>query len=186
MKKIYVILAALVLLPLLVSLAIIAQEPEKKNKDLPNFHKVNDNLYRGGQPMNGGLKKLAGLGIKTVVNLRGDGEEVRNEEATVNDLGMRYVSVPMSNLGRPTDGQIRQVMEIIETDANAPVFIHCRRGADRTGVVVAVYRIIHDGWTADRAIEEAKRYGMGYVQFMKRDYIKDYYEEQSNNAKQVK
>ncbi|MBO0722086.1 MAG: dual specificity protein phosphatase family protein, partial [Blastocatellia bacterium] len=58
---------------------------------------------------------------------------------------------------------------------NAPVFVHCRRGSDRTGVIIALYRIKQDGWTAEQAIKEANLYGMGFIQFRKRQYINDYY-----------
>ncbi len=179
-------LIAVMSILLSVSFTFAAQQPEERHKELPNFHRVNEGLYRGAQPKDGGLKKLADLGIKSIVNLRGESEGNQLEEAEAKELGMQYFSVPMSSLGRPTSEQVKQVMEIIETKEKAPVFIHCRRGADRTGVIIAIYRIDNDGWTAEQAIEEAKLYGMGMVQFQKRDYIKDYYEKRRENAKLVK
>lgn len=155
-----------------------AQEKAQRYKELPNFHQVNERLYRGGQPKDGGLERLAALGVKTIVNLRGAGDGTTGEEAKARTLGMRFVSLPMPNVGRPTGEQIARALEIIDDPANAPVFVHCKRGADRTGVLIAAYRIKHDGWTDEQAITEANRHGMGFIQFRKRDFLSDYYKDQ--------
>ncbi len=161
----------------LLSLSVVAKQQEPPYRELPNFHQVKEHLYRGGQPKKGGLKKLAELGIKTIINLRGDSEDTLAEESEAKRLGFLYYNIPMSSIGRPTDEQISKVIEIIDLSENAPVFIHCRRGSDRTGVIIAIYRMMRDCWTAERALDEAKRYGMGWVQFRKRDYIKNSFEE---------
>jgi uncharacterized protein (TIGR01244 family) len=171
-----------VLLLALLSFAAIAQQAEPRYQDLPNFHQVNEHLYRGGQPEDGGLRKLAELGVKTVINLRGASKQTQTEEAEARTLGMQYFNIPMSSAGRPREEQVSRVLEIIETLKNAPVFVHCRRGSDRTGAIVAIYRIKRDGWTAERALVEAKQYGMGLVQFRKRDYIKDYFEQRQGGV----
>jgi protein tyrosine/serine phosphatase len=166
-----VLLAAMAFL----SLVIAAQENRSYDK-LPNFHQVSENLYRGGQPQRGGLKKLSELGIKTVINLRGASEETRDEQVEAEASGMRYFNIPMSGLGRPTDEQMDRALAIIGARENWPVFVHCQRGADRTGVVIAVYRILRENWTEEQAITEAKRFGMATIQFRKKDYISDYYQ----------
>jgi uncharacterized protein (TIGR01244 family) len=168
---------------ILTAFVIAAQEPEQRYKELPNFHRVNEHLYRGGQPKDGGIKKLAELGVKTIVNLRGESDDTRVEETEAKNLGLQYLNIPMSSAGRPTDEQIKQIFEIIDSPEKPPVFIHCRRGADRTGVIVAIYRIKRDGWTAEQAIDEAKHYGMGLIQFQKRGFIKDFYEQQHRERK---
>src|SRR5215471_20994930 len=156
------------------SLAVVAQEDHSFEK-LPNFHQVNENLYRGAQPQRGGLKKLSELGIKTVINLRGASDDTRKEQAEAEASGMRYFNIPMSGLGRPSDEQVERALAVIDARENWPVFVHCQRGADRTGVIIAVYRILRDKWTAEQAIDEAKRFGMAGLQFRKKDYISDYY-----------
>jgi protein tyrosine/serine phosphatase len=156
------------------SLVIAAQE-NRVYTELPNFHQVNENLYRGAQPHPGGLKKLSELGIKTVINLRGASDDTRKEQAEAESSGMRYFNIPMSGLGRPTNEQVERALAIIDARENWPVFVHCQRGADRTGVVIAVYRILRNQWTAEQAIDEAKRFGMAGIQFRKKDYISDYY-----------
>jgi uncharacterized protein (TIGR01244 family) len=156
------------------SLVIAAQE-NRTYSELPNFHQVNENLYRGAQPQRGGPKKLSELGIKTVINLRGESEDTRKEQAEVEAAGMRYFNIPMSGLGRPTDQQVERALAVIDTRENWPVFVHCQRGADRTGVIIAVYRILRNQWTAEQAIDEAKRFGLAGIQIRKKDYISDYY-----------
>jgi protein tyrosine/serine phosphatase len=143
--------------------------------ELPNFQPVGDRLFRGGQPKPGGYARLARLGVKTVVNLRDDDERARSEGEEARAAGLRYYNVPFGRLGRPSDAEVERVLRLIGAPENQPVFVHCQRGADRTGLVVAVYRMTHDGWTAERAQEEANRLGMGRWQLAKKDYIKDFY-----------
>ena len=185
MKYYYRRSMALVLLLALFSFLTTAQQPETKYEELPNFHRVSDHLYRGGQPKTGGLKKLSELGVKTIINLRGESDDTRAEEKEAASLGMQFFNIPMSSSGRPSEEQVRRVFEIIEEKekANATVFVHCRRGSDRTGAIIAVFRIKHDGWTADRAIDEANRYGLGFIQFRKRDYINDYFKQRQIDSK---
>jgi uncharacterized protein (TIGR01244 family) len=157
------------------SLVIAAQE-NRSYRELPNFHQVNENLYRGAQPQRGGLKKLSELGIKTVINLRGASQETRNEQAEAEASGIRYFNIPMPSLGRPADEHVERALAIIDAQENWPVFVHCKRGADRTGVVIAAYRISREQWTKEQAIAEARRFGMALIQFRKQNYISDYYE----------
>lgn len=143
--------------------------------ELPNFQRVDDLLFRGGQPKPGGYARLARLGVKTVVNLRDDDGRAISEGEEARAAGLRYYNVPFGRLGCPLDAEVERVLRLIDAPENQPVFVHCRRGADRTGLVVAVYRMTHDGWTAERAQEEANRLGMRRWQFAKKDYIKDFY-----------
>jgi protein tyrosine/serine phosphatase len=160
----------------------VAQD-ERRYAELPNFHKVNEYLYRGGQPRSGGIKKLAELGIKTIINLRGEDEHTRAEQIEAKAVGLRYFNIPMPGLAAPSDEQIARVMAIIDAQENRPVFIHCKRGSDRTGMVIAIYRISREGWSPDCALAEAKRYGMSWIEFRMKHYISDYYK-RHNRAKQ--
>ncbi len=167
----------LILAGMLVAIASgIAAQKEERFRELPNFHQVNERLYRGGQPQRGGLKKLSELRIKTVINLRGEGESVKGDRVEAETLGLRYFSVPMPALGRPTDEQVERVLALMDDHKNWPVFVHCQRGSDRTGTIIAVYRILCERWTEEQAIAEAKRFGLARIQFRKKDYISDYYE----------
>jgi protein tyrosine/serine phosphatase len=66
-------------------------------------------------------------------------------------------------------------MAIIDEQENWPVFVHCKRGSDRTGTIVALYRISHDHWTANQALSEAQRHGLSLFAFRMKDYVSDHY-----------
>jgi tyrosine-protein phosphatase SIW14 len=170
------ILAVVSVLALL-SAPLFSQE-NRRLKELPNFHRVNGSLFRGGQPKPGGFELLSRLGIKTVLNLRDDDDREAQEELEAEQAGLRYFNVPLRRLGRPNDRDIEAILGVINNPENQPVFVHCAHGADRTGVVIAVYRIVNDGWTGDQARAEAKRYGLKPWQLRKKDYISDYYKKQ--------
>jgi tyrosine-protein phosphatase SIW14 len=172
-------------LALLMAATVAAAQGEAKYKELPNFHQVNANLFRGGQPKEGGFQRLVTLGIKTVINLRDDDENEKAEEASVRAAGLRYFNLPLDGLGRPSDEKVERVLAIINAPENQPVFVHCKRGSDRTGTVIAIYRISHDGWTSEQAKAEAKRYGLGFWEVGMKDYIRDYYERRSARKAKV-
>jgi protein tyrosine/serine phosphatase len=156
------------------------KEKTLADRDLPNFHRINDDLYRGGQPTPAGVKKLAAMGIKTVVSFRDTQSKVLREKRLVEENGLRFLNLRLSNWFAARDAEIHKIIEIIRNPENHPVFIHCKRGADRTGTVAAVYRMRVDGWTATDANREAKRHGIGWWQVWMKDYIKAYYRRMSN------
>jgi tyrosine-protein phosphatase SIW14 len=165
----------------LASISVAQTEPQYR--DLPNFHQVSEKLYRGAQPDHGGIRRLSELGIKTIINLRADDERSRTEEQEARAAGLRYFNVPFGRLGKPTDEQVKHVLALITAPENGRVFVHCKRGADRTGIVIAIFRIEHDGWTSEQAKAEASRYGMGLWQQGMKDYIHDYYQRRSERQK---
>jgi tyrosine-protein phosphatase SIW14 len=145
-------------------------------KELPNFHQVNEKVYRGAQPKKDGFKRLAQLGIKTIINLRNDDAMAEREGVEVRALGLHYFNLPLNRTGRPADDQVERALKILNNADNQPVFVHCKLGADRTGTIIAVYRISHDGWTSERAKAEANSFGMHFWEAGMKDYIHDYYE----------
>lgn len=136
-----------------------------------NFHQVNDHLYRGAQPTDTGFRHLAEIGVKTVLDLRESDSRSAAEERLVHSLGMQYVNVPMSGLTPPTEAQIEKILAVLQDHSYGTVFVHCRRGADRTGAVIAAYRIEHDGWSNVQALQEAKADGMAFFQLPRKEYI---------------
>lgn len=150
-------------------------QDNRNDKDLPNFYRVNETLYRGGQPTPAGLKSLRQLGVKTIINLREDDDRARAEEAQAVDEGFRYFNIPLDRYDRPSDERVAEILSIINATDNQPVFVHCHRGADRTGTIIAIYRMDHDGWTSQQAKDEAKRFGLGFWQRRMKDYVSDYY-----------
>ncbi len=149
---------------------------EITNPALPSCYRVDEHLYRGAQPQPGGMTALRELGIRTVVNLRYEPKLIGAEEAEAKAAGLDYVSIPMYGLLRPTDDQISRILALIDDPKSGPVFVHCEHGHDRTGVVVACYRVARARWTASEAIREALDYGMLKIEFAKRAFIRDYYD----------
>lgn len=124
---------------------------------LPNLHRVSDDLYRGAQPTAEGMTELKKLGVKTVVNLR----ESDTERTLIAESALAYEHIPMT----PWHVQERDVvrfLQVVTNQENRPVFVHCRRGADRTGMSLAVYRVVVQGWSKDEAIAEMTQGGFGF------------------------
>lgn len=142
--------------------------------ELPRFQQVSEKLYRSGQPRNDGLTRLRELGINTIINLRGSSATTRAEEVKARELGFNYFNVALPNWGRPQETRVARVMELIDAPENGRVLIHCKDGVDRTGMIVAVYRMTHEGWTSNKALDEANRSGMRRSQVWMRDYVEDY------------
>jgi uncharacterized protein (TIGR01244 family) len=140
---------------------------------IPNFQQVNERIFRGGQPSQEGFQNLAKLGVKTVIDLRRENEEgehsTQAEKKMVETAGMRYVNVPMKGIVAPTDEQVSKVLAAM--DAPGTVFVHCKKGKDRTGTVVACYRITHDSWKNQKALAEAKSLGLHWVEMGMKSYI---------------
>ena len=148
---------------------LFSQEAAIRLTGVPNFVRVDDYVYRGGQPTNQGLAGLAKAGIKTVIDLRNGTEQLQPEKSVVEALGMRYVHVPMRSLEAPQDNDVRRVLALL--DSREPVFVHCRRGKDRTGTVIACYRIEHDKWPNQKALAEAKASGMSSFEWDMQRFI---------------
>lgn len=126
--------------------------------DIPRFQMVAEGLYRGGQPDQAGFAYLKQTGIKTIINLRTENDEA----AIVTSLGMNYVHIPMEvqPWSRISDEDIQKYFEVVNNPANYPIFFHCRRGADRTGVMAGFYRVAIQGWDGKKAYAEARKVGM--------------------------
>ena len=158
-------------------LALVAgahAQAEARYKELPNFHQVNAQLYRGGQPARGALTTLARMGVKTIINLRGADERTRAEEQEALALGLHYYNIPLPGLSRPDLATVERVLALIADTQAQPVLIHCKRGADRTGTIIACYRILHDGWTAQAALDEARHYGLSRFERGMMHFVEDY------------
>lgn len=128
---------------------------------LPYFSKVDDRLYRGASPSAAGFHRLANMGIKTIVNLRA--EEIvwqRQGRRVAMSYGIAWVHLPMYAFWQPSEKQVRAFLEIVLDPARSPVFLHCRQGEDRTGALVAVYRVVGQGWQPKDAYAEARRMGL--------------------------
>lgn len=140
-----------------------------------NFYKVDEHVYRGAQPTDEGIRYLAKIGVKTVIDLREPGDRSRKEEAAVTTAGMKYVNIPMTGLTAPSEAETSKILGMLEDATAGPVFVHCMRGADRTGAVIGAYRIEHDGWENARALKEAMTNGMSFFQLPRQSYIRNFH-----------
>ena len=135
-----------------------------------NLYKVTDYLYRGEQPTQEGMKNLEGLGIKTIINLRPlytDADEIKGTRLRVEELSVKVWHIE--------DADVIRVLRITRNRENGPFLIHCTYGADRVGVMIAMFRVVELGWTKDEAIQEMVNGGYGFhpLWFLIPGYVKD-------------
>ena len=141
---------------------------------IENFYQVDHSVYRGAEPTAEGFQYLSHLGVKVVLDLRRHDERAAAEERLVTAAGMRYINVPMTGMTPPTAAQITTILGLLENPASGPVFVHCKRGADRTGAVIAAYRIDHQRWDNAQALAEAMTNGMSKFQLRRQNYIRTF------------
>jgi tyrosine-protein phosphatase SIW14 len=136
-----------------------------------NFGQVNDHIYRGAEPMLVGLQELGAMGVKLIIDLRETGGATDFEKQQAEKLGMKYLNIPLPPLAAPSHADIEHLLGLLCRNDSDRIFVHCRRGKDRTGTTIACYRIQHDGWDNAKALTEAKSYGMSSLERAMRSYI---------------
>jgi protein tyrosine/serine phosphatase len=124
---------------------------------VPNLHRLSPTLYRSEQPTALGMKNLEKLGIRTVINLRHFNHD--DDEVKGTSLRTERVKILTWRIG---DRHVIEVMRMLKKTENGPFLIHCQHGADRTGLMSAMYRILEQGWTPDDALKELVDGGYGY------------------------
>ena len=152
------IAALLAALGLGVATLVVRGWIDKGTRGLPNFGSVTGALFRGGQPTQAGLKALQAMGIKTIVNFRDEPAEAAAEKTQVESLGIRYVGIPWKGRRGPTDAQVAQFLDLVRTNGHAQIFVHCKRGSDRTGLMVAAYRVAVEHRPVAEALAEMRRF----------------------------
>ena len=121
---------------------------------VPRFGQATENLFRGGQPSEEGFENLAQFGINIIV----DNGSSEKDKKLARKLGMRYISIPWICLF-PKDAVFARFLKIIEENPDKKIFVHCRFGDARTGMMIAAYRMKEQGWSADKALREMQSYG---------------------------
>ncbi|MGA6993140.1 MAG: tyrosine-protein phosphatase [Candidatus Deferrimicrobiaceae bacterium] len=137
---------------------------------LTNVGRVGNGIFRGAQPQPGGYATLKAMGVRTVINLR----TRHGERKAVEAAGMRYVEIPMSVWKNVDPAAVRKALSVMTDPANQPVFVHCLHGADRTGVVAAVYRMEVDGWSEADAEAEMEAFGFHEFWSQFKEFIRRY------------
>ncbi len=143
----------------LTSSPVVCVFPAKsiKKPGLQNLYQVSEDLYRGAQPDEEGFRQLEAMGIQTVVNLHAWHADLD----MMKDTNLRYEHIPMTVLN-PKDDDVVRFLQIVTDKKRTPVFVHCEHGSDRTGTLVAIYRIVVCGWSKDEAIKEMTEGEFGF------------------------
>ncbi len=138
-----------------------------------NFTKVTEKLWRGAQPDAKEFLELEKAGVKTVIDLRHDHDDL----PMLKGSGVRYLWLPM-RAWRPDDEELviflSTLRRVFADSKQWPVFIHCAEGRDRTGYSVAAYRIIEEGWTADDAILEMFDFRFNAIWFRNPSFLRQF------------
>jgi protein tyrosine phosphatase (PTP) superfamily phosphohydrolase (DUF442 family) len=124
---------------------------------VPNLHKVSDTLYRSAQPTGAGMRNLKKLGIETIVNLR----SFHSDRDEISNTGLAYEHIYMK-AWHPEEEDVIRFLQIVTNPKRTPVLVHCQHGADRTGLMVAIYRIVVQGWSREDAAREMTEGGFGF------------------------
>ena len=184
-RNIYAKISAAVVLVLAIATGVAAKrhsDPAFSNIKIRNFGQMDDRFYRGAQPEESDYKDLKALGVKTVIDLTDSPKSY--ERRDVEALGMRYVSIPMSDSSYPKDEQINAFLKLVNDPSTGTFFVHCAGGRHRTGVLGAVYRFNVNHWNFDQAYAEMKDYDF-YTKFGHGDlkkYVEDYAQKMQTNG----
>src|SRR6202047_3476619 len=148
--------------PAIARVSFGAPAEKLKVAGVPRAGRISDVLFRGAQPSAQGLAELKKLGITTIVDLRGNRGPVAFERRQAETLGMRFIDIPVLGWSTPSNEQVAQFLKLFKDDPQQKIFVHCYYGEDRSGVMVAAYRIAQQNWTADQAIAEMYSFGFHY------------------------
>lgn len=135
------------------SLVSCAQIYSTSKQEESPIVRVEEGIYRG--PRLNNLSGLQTFKIRTILNLEDDAAAVRKEGETAKQLGISMINIPMSEIFRPKATDLLRAVKIIEDKESHPVYVHCLHGRDRTGFVIAAYKMMLDGWPMEKAYQEA-------------------------------
>jgi protein tyrosine/serine phosphatase len=124
---------------------------------VPNLHQVDDALYRSAQPDAEGMRHLKAMGLRSVINLR----SFHSDRDELGDTGLRSEQITMK-AWHPEEKELVRFLRLVTTPDLQPVLVHCQHGADRTGLLCAVYRVVIGGWSRQEALREMRTGGFGY------------------------
>src|SRR5450755_3600161 len=130
---------------------------------IPGVHnagKVSEHLFRGAQPKLIDLFELKKLGITTVIDLRAEASATADlERIGAEALGMHFLRIPIGGFSNPTNADLAHFFQVLNDSAAPTIFVHCEFGEDRTGVMVAAYRIAFEHWSSDQALSKMRAFG---------------------------
>ncbi len=132
--------------------------PRQNLPGLHNFGQINPTLFRGERPTEEGLACLAKMGVTIVISLEGKYKDLHKP---VERLGMQYISM-FWECSFPQDHTFAKFLQLLRDNPGKKVFVYCHYGDDRTGMMIAAYRIAEQNWSAKEAKEEMKAFGFDF------------------------
>ena len=123
-----------------------------------NLHQVTPVLYRSAKLDSADVAQLQTLGVKTVISLR----SFHSDTQVLDGSGIRAVRIPINTWAIRDKHVIATMRSIRAAEQQGPVLLHCLHGADRTGMMAAMYRMLYQGWPREKAIDELKNGAYGY------------------------
>jgi len=141
--------------------------PREDIPGLTNFAPVSRNLYRAAAADQVGYLEARRMGIRTIVDLR----QVRTSLPTVVGLGLNYVRIP-ANPAEIEDDEVADFLHVVRNPDLQPILVHCTYGSDRTGTMVAIYRVMEQNWPVEDAALELPRFGFHHVWVPLLQYLK--------------
>jgi protein tyrosine phosphatase (PTP) superfamily phosphohydrolase (DUF442 family) len=152
---------------------------------LDNFGAVDVHLLRGAEPTATAIQTLKEMGVTTIINLTQPGSRLEREQSEAVKNGISHTNAPMQPYGRPALEQVNAVLSVI-TNAPGKVFVHCQAGKDRTGTIVACYRIAQNGWTTEQALLEADKFHMARNAVELREFVTEFGKARAASVKELK
>ena len=131
----------------------------------PNLHSIDGKMFRCSQPSPKQLKTFKEkYSFKTILNLRGEnGLSAYNlEKKTCQDLNLTLVNFRAYSRNPPEFHEIQKLTKIFN-DIDYPALMHCKSGADRTGVVAALYRILHLKESVEKSFKKELHWKYGHI-----------------------
>jgi len=152
---------------------------------LDNFGIVDGRIYRGAQPDRDDYRALASLGVTTIIDLRLDAKSRSRGYAEA--AGLTYVNIAIDDHGQPTDNDVKMFLAALDHNPAAKVYVHCAGGRHRTGSMLAVYRMVRNGWTLGQAYDEMLAYDF-YTRFGHKgfkSFVDDYWRRMNADSASV-
>jgi protein tyrosine phosphatase (PTP) superfamily phosphohydrolase (DUF442 family) len=128
--------------------------------DVPRVLCLDDSFATGGQPTENAFAKVAASGFRSVLSLRtsGEGIDLKKERSLVEKTGLRYFNIPVVS-SAPRAEQAEEFIKLVKEKSNHPMLIHCA-SANRVGAFMMIYRVLEQGWSEEKALDEAVKIGL--------------------------
>jgi protein tyrosine phosphatase len=123
---------------------------------LPHFAQVSPTLFRGARPNRIGLAHLQEMKVEIVVDLEAWFDFNPCEWFWASKNLVTYKNLPCS----PWHPEMEDIDAFLDETKKGVVFVHCKQGCDRTGYIVAAYRVLVMGWSKEDAIAEMRAFGL--------------------------